>query len=152
MVNLTKIGALVKIEATGQADKYVNSNASVAIIMPSDGTAHILLQIGNFSTKLDDITDIQVAGVAVEDQADFETQIATVFPDANSGSGGSGVFPILQAPDNSLWIVGVNNSGVLQTVLTESGTPTTLTLHAPDGGEWEVTVNNSGALTTTLNP
>jgi hypothetical protein len=74
-----------------------------------------------------------------------------VFPSTNSGSGGSGggAGTVLQSSDNTLWLIGVNDSGALQTTQVASGTPGTLSLFSPDNTEWSVTVNNSGALTTT---
>jgi hypothetical protein len=60
---------------------------------------------------------------------------------------------ILAAPDDSQWILGVNDTGALTT--TELATPvagaalTSVTLTSADGTEWEVTVTNAGALTTT---
>jgi hypothetical protein len=60
---------------------------------------------------------------------------------------------ILAAPDDSQWILGVNDSGALTT--TELATPvpgaalTSVTLTSEDGTEWEVSVTNAGALTTT---
>jgi hypothetical protein len=60
---------------------------------------------------------------------------------------------ILAAPDDSQWILGVNDSGALTT--TELTTPvagaalTSVTLTSADGTEWTVTVTNAGALTTT---
>lgn len=70
---------------------------------------------------------------------------------ANPGgsSGGTGTLPILQSPDNTLWLIGVNNAGALQTTQVGEGTPTTLTLFSPDNTEWEVSVTDEGALITT---
>jgi hypothetical protein len=64
-------------------------------------------------------------------------------------NGGSGAGTILQSPDNTLWLIGVNDSGSLQTTQVASGTPGTLSLFSPDNTEWSVTVNNAGALITT---
>jgi hypothetical protein len=79
-----------------------------------------------------------------------------IFPDYSTG-GGSGSSTtstiILAAPDDSQWILGVNDSGALTT--TELATPvagaalTSVTLTSADGTEWEVSVTNVGALTTT---
>jgi hypothetical protein len=66
---------------------------------------------------------------------------------ASGGSGGSGT--ILQSQDETLWLIGVNNSGVLVTTITDSGTPTQLFRWSPDGTKWEITVSNAGALITT---
>jgi hypothetical protein len=71
----------------------------------------------------------------------------------NDGSGATPSTIILAAPDDSQWILGVNDSGALTT--TELATPvagaalTSITLTSADGTEWEVTVTNAGALTTT---
>jgi hypothetical protein len=77
-----------------------------------------------------------------------ETEDALVAA-ANSGSSGSGGGTVLQSPDLTLWLVTVNNAGVLQTRVVETGTAGTLHLFSPDNTEWNVTVNNSGALETT---
>jgi hypothetical protein len=66
---------------------------------------------------------------------------------ASGGSGGSGT--ILQSQDETLWLIGVNDSGALQTTQVATGTPGTLHLFSPDNTQWEITVNNSGALITT---
>lgn len=130
-----------------------NSNA-VATCVPEQNGAILQFQIaGPFYER--EITmagnTIQIGGVDVT--TDGAESICdqlrdTVFPDTNSGSGGSGA-TILQSPDDTLWLVTVNDSGALQTSQVASGTPGTLTLFSPDNTEWEVTVNNSGALTTT---
>jgi hypothetical protein len=78
--------------------------------------------------------------------SDLKTTLEGLMP-ASGGSGGSGT--ILQSPDNTLWQVGVNDSGALQTTQVAEGTPGTLHLFSPDNTQWEVTVNNSGALITT---
>lgn len=91
-LNLTKIGSLVKVEYTGGADRYVSStNGALSFIAPADGAANVEIDLAGVHYSLAAITDIQIAGVAVTNQSDFETKIATVFPNANSGSGGSGV-------------------------------------------------------------
>lgn len=68
-------------------------------------------------------------------------------PAANAGGGGGGV--VLQSPDDTLWVLGVNDSGVLQTTQTLSGTAGTLHLFSVDNTEWDVTVTNEGVLVTT---
>jgi hypothetical protein len=63
------------------------------------------------------------------------------------GSGSS--YPVLETPNGTLRLIGVNDSGVLITTQTADVTATTLTLFSPDNTEWEVTVTNAGALQTT---
>lgn len=91
-LNLTKIGSLVKVEFTGDPDRYVPLSPAPEFIMPSDGTSNIRVVIAGKTYDLAAITDIQKAGVAVTNQANFETVIATVFPNANTSSGGTGAF------------------------------------------------------------
>ncbi|HEX8333290.1 MAG TPA: hypothetical protein VF622_11735 [Segetibacter sp.] len=83
-INLTRIGNLVKVEVDDVLKglfhqsqlKKLNPNGSIAI--------------GDVYATFSAITDIKISGVAVTDLADFQTKIATVFPEANSGNGGSG--------------------------------------------------------------
>lgn len=66
---------------------------------------------------------------------------------ANAGGGGGGT--ILQSPDTTLWQVGVNDAGALQTTQVVSGTAGTLHLFSPDNTEWDVAVTDLGVLVTT---
>jgi hypothetical protein len=79
--------------------------------------------------------------------AELKTTVEGLLPTASGGSGGSGT--ILQSPDETLWLIGVNDSGALQTTQVAEGTPGTLHLFSPDNTEWEITVNDAGALITT---
>ena len=106
-------------------------------------------RIGPYSGSINPATDsITIDGAAFAGTAaELQDALIAVFP--NPEGSGSTTPVILQSPDGSLWLVTVNNSGVLQTQLVESGTPSELFLYSPDGTRWEVTVNNEGALTTT---
>jgi hypothetical protein len=87
----------------------------------------------------------------ITDKADAREVINEIadYLEANSGSGGSGAL-IKQSPNGTLWLIGVNNLGVLETTITDSGTPIEhLYRWSVDGTKWEITVNNSGALITT---
>lgn len=81
-LNLTKIGGLVKVEYTGRADAYFSKNSPVSFIEPGDGSQNVEVSVAGTGYSLPAITDIQVSGVACANQTDFETKIATVFPDA----------------------------------------------------------------------
>jgi hypothetical protein len=86
-LNLKKIGSLIKVEYTGSADKYIHpSTAVINFIEPKNGTSDIFIQIGGINYYLSAITDIQIDGTPVTDQADFETKIATVFPNAGQSA------------------------------------------------------------------
>lgn len=87
-LNFKKVGSLVKIEYTGLADRYVSTGISFDFTQPSDGAADVLVVIGGSPYKVAAITDIQINGTPVTNQENFETQIATVFPDAGSSGGG----------------------------------------------------------------
>jgi hypothetical protein len=100
-LNLTKAGGNVLIEFTGEADRLVGTNALRDFYMPSDGTSNVYISIAGKSYSLAAITDLQIAGVAVTNQADFLTKIATVFPDTNSGTGGTGATTLEALPDGS---------------------------------------------------
>jgi hypothetical protein len=69
--------------------------------------------------------------------------------DLENAESGSTTPTILESADGTLWAIGVNDAGALQTTQVASGTPGTLTLFSLDNTEWEVTVNDSGALITT---
>lgn len=102
-VNFKSIGGLVKVEVSGQADTYFNKATTVVqFIAPSDGDANVVVTVGNTSVNVADITDIQIEGVAVTDQADFEEQIATVFPNA----GASAITTADDSPEtvNNIWL------------------------------------------------
>lgn len=80
-LNLKKVGSLIKVEFTDRADYYVNRyTTNFKFLQPSDGTGTVTVTIGGESYKLALITDIQISGVALVDQADFETKLAVVFP------------------------------------------------------------------------
>jgi hypothetical protein len=109
-------------------------------------------RIGPYSGVIDPaIDDITIDDAAFSGTgAELQDALIAVFPNANSGSGGSGGAPtILQSPDTTLWSIGVNDAGVLQTTQVAEGTAGTLHLFSPDSTEWNVTVNDAGALTTT---
>jgi hypothetical protein len=98
------------------------------------------------SMSLSDV--ITINSVAFSGTLDeLKTTLEGLLPTTSGGSGGSGT--ILQSPDETLWLIGVNDSGALQTTQVAEGTPGTLHLFSPDNTQWEVTVNNSGALITT---
>lgn len=127
-------------EQPGQYKLFVDSLNDILVIKAEDGSYQ-----GEVHTLVDTVTvnGEAFAGTAAELKTLLLSDVFTV-----AGSG-STTPVILQSPDGSLWLVTVNNSGVLQTQLVESGTPSELFLYSPDGTRWEVTVNNEGALTTT---
>lgn len=88
-VNFKKVGALIKLEIDDQADIYIGDIQKVKFVMPADGTEIVQIIVDGQFIEIAAITDIKVNGTAVNDEADFETQIALVFPDTNSSSGGT---------------------------------------------------------------
>lgn len=57
--------------------------------------------------------------------------------------------PVIESPNGTLWQIGVNDSGALQTTQVAEGTPGTLHLYSPNNTRWNVTVTNAGVLITT---
>jgi hypothetical protein len=127
-------------EIPGEYAFAVDSLNNILSIKARDGGYQ-----GEIKAATDTITinGTPFSGTAAQLKAQLLTDIFT----ASGGSGGSGT--ILQSPDETLWLIGVNDSGALQTTQVASGTPGTLHLFSPDNTQWEVTVNNSGALITT---
>jgi hypothetical protein len=127
-------------EIPGEYAFAVDSLNNILSIKARDGGYQ-----GEIKTTTDTVTinGTPFSGTAAQLKAQLLTDIFT----ASGGSGGSG--QILQSPDETLWLMGVNNSGVLVTTITDSGTPTQLFRWSPDGTKWEITVSNSGALITT---
>lgn len=91
------------------------------------------------------IQQIQNNITSKNDQREIINQIAD-YLEANLGGSS---YLVLQSPDTTLWLIGVNDSGALQTTQIAQGTPGTLHLFSPDNNEWNVTVTNEGALLTT---
>jgi hypothetical protein len=148
MVTISKVGSLVKIEHEG-GTSFV-SQSDRPYFRHTTATGKLTLRIGEVRIEENLLSNYTIEGVVPSDVDELETQLIAVFPNANSGSGGSGGAPtILQSPDNTLWAVGVNDAGVLQTTQVAEGVAGTLHLFSPDNTEWNVTVNDLGALTTT---
>ena len=86
-VNFTKVGGLAMIQAAGGATYIISGKPDFCLTSPM--SVKVMSDFGYLSYDLTAITDIQVGGVAVLSQSDFLVQIATVFPNINSGSGGT---------------------------------------------------------------
>jgi hypothetical protein len=149
MITITKAGSLVKIEHENGVS-YVSQSDSPYFRL-TDG--NLTFRVGAVRIDEKDLSEFTIEGVVPTDEATLTTQLEAVFPNpAGSGSSTPSTI-ILAAPDDSQWILGVNDSGALTT--TELATPvagaalTSITLTSADGTEWEVTVTNAGALTTT---
>lgn len=149
MIKIDSAGSLVAIELSTESGYLVDKNRRVLFSLAKQ---EVNIQIGDEkdNTSIDcKLENLLIDGSTPTSFSELKTLLTSVFPNANSGSGGSGGGTILQSPNDTLWQVQVNNSGVLETVQVTSGTAGTLHLFSPDNTEWNVTVNNSGALTTT---
>jgi hypothetical protein len=131
-------------EQPGQYKLEADALNNILIIKAEDGGYK-----GELHTLVDTITvngDV-FSGTAAELKTLLLSDVFTVDGEPSPST------IILAAPDDSQWILGVNDSGALTT--TELATPvagaalTSVTLTSADGTEWEVTVTNAGALTTT---
>jgi hypothetical protein len=150
MITLTKVGSNVKYEGIEGLD-----TTSVGIYQEREITIdgeNVALSHGRVKVNTV-LSNLEIGGTTPTTEAEFWTAVEAVFPNpAGSGSSTPSTI-ILAAPDDSQWILGVNDSGALTT--TELATPvagaalTSITLTSADGTEWEVTVTNAGALTTT---
>lgn len=87
IVNFTKVGGMAMIQPAGGSAYLISNKPDFCLNAPM--SVRVMSDFGYLSYDLTAITDIQVGGVAVLSQADFLVQIATVFPNTNSGSGGS---------------------------------------------------------------
>lgn len=95
------------------------------------------------------IGDLTVDGQTPASIAEFKTLLANKLRSEGGGNTVGSSYLVLRSPDTTLWLIGVNDSGALQTTQISEGTPGTLHLFSPDNAEWDVTVTNEGALLTT---
>lgn len=88
-IAITKNGSKAKIVADGYDVVYSELSAVTLIYNTSRNTIDV--KVGDQdSYPPTPIEDVTIGGVVITDQDVFDTQVATVFPEATSGDGGSG--------------------------------------------------------------
>jgi hypothetical protein len=78
MINLTRLGGMMKIEVPGKDDAYTLITAVRILRNPSTGRT--LLVIGADFIDMSSVTELSIGGVAVTGLADFETKLTDLFP------------------------------------------------------------------------
>jgi hypothetical protein len=78
MINLTRLGGMMKIEVPGKDDAYTLITAVRILRNPSTGRT--LLVIGADFIDLSNVTDLSIAGVSITGLSDFETKLADLIP------------------------------------------------------------------------
>lgn len=87
MINILKVGGLVEI--IDQENKKHLRNTGVKVELDTDDNDQkVSVSIGGI-LFYGAVTEVKFEGVAVTDYEDLKEKIALVFPNANSGSGGS---------------------------------------------------------------
>jgi hypothetical protein len=87
MVNISKVGQLIKVENEGQVVGYFNSFNQFEFRVEGNDLKSII--VGDNTPPIR-FNTLKIEGETVTDLEDFETKVAAAFPNANSGSGGSG--------------------------------------------------------------
>ena len=114
-LKLKAVGGLVKVEYTGEPDRYISPKTSfVNFQLAEDGSIISGITIGNVNYPASAFTDVQVDGVAIVDQADFDIQIAKVFPDEGGGSSTPGYLEYVALLSQSGTDAPVDTGGVLE--------------------------------------
>lgn len=93
-LNLIKVGGLVRIEETGKSNITQPANSLVKIIEHDESGDPNLLKFSFLFADgtyilLTGYAQLSVSGVAATSASDLYVKIATVFPNTNSGSGGT---------------------------------------------------------------
>jgi hypothetical protein len=78
MINLTRLGGMMKIEVPGKDDVYTLITAVRILRNPSTGRT--LLVIGADFIDMTAVTDLAIGGIAVTGLADFETKLSDLVP------------------------------------------------------------------------
>jgi hypothetical protein len=125
-INFKKVGSLIKIERTGLPLYYYEIiNTNFSFIKESDNKISIeIVNTNNPTLKFlyNSITDISIDSVAVVDEDDFDTKIATIFADSNSG-GGSVTIPSTAYASNTDAVTALGTGKLYKSTTLINGSP-----------------------------